>query len=230
MILLSSVILVVLPMKFWQRFARMWICEIYWIFSNIYTVAIRAPTGNTVFLAHFFKYILGLWVLYQQNVPSRGVTRSALAHRYATTQVSCLACSPPLFCWCWNADLPMWLFSSIVKVSTVFNSLFPSSFETSFVFLCFSKLIASDTVNSLAKLKTWEAYCPDLLIPTYHRVVQSIFLPGLHYQLYCPGFYSFPNVHITLLVKDQLKKEIKRQPSNSPTWDPSLISLPLFIH
>lgn len=168
------------------------------------------PQQVIQFSWHRFFNVWGLWVFYQQNAPSRGVTPSALAHHYAAAEVPCLACSLSLFCWHWNVDLPMWLFSSIVKVSTVFNPPLPSSFETSLVFLRFSKLIASDTVNSLAKLKTWKAYCPDLLIPTYHRVVQSVFLLGLHWRLYWPGFYSFPNVHTTLLVKDHLKKEIKR--------------------
>lgn len=36
------------------KFARMCICEIYWVFSNIYTVAVRPPTGNTVLLAQIF--------------------------------------------------------------------------------------------------------------------------------------------------------------------------------
>lgn len=69
---------------------------------------------------HEYLNVWGLWVLYQQNVPSMGVTPSPLRHHCASTEVPCLTCSLSLFCWCWNADLPMWLFPSTVKVSTVF--------------------------------------------------------------------------------------------------------------
>jgi len=55
MVLLNFISLVIFPVKFWQRFARMWVCEIYWVFSNIYKVAVRASTGNTLFLAQIFN-------------------------------------------------------------------------------------------------------------------------------------------------------------------------------
>lgn len=101
------------PLAFWPRFARLWTCDIYWGFSNSYTGAVRALQQVTDFLAHIC------------NVCESSVGRMCLPEVSHTTVLPPRAPVPCVsfhfFCWRWNVDLPMWLFSSTVKVSTVFN-------------------------------------------------------------------------------------------------------------
>lgn len=174
----SSITLLIFHMKFWQRFTRMWIYYFFRVFSNVYTVSVWTPTINTIILAQMCS-VWDLHVFPWKNVPSQGLTPSVctlLCFHWST--LSALFSFSVLLVLKFR-HLPMWLFFSTAKTSTAFNLPLPSSFETSLDFFCFSKLIASDIVNSLAKLKNWDAYCPGP-IPAYHRIAQSIFLPVPH--------------------------------------------------